>query len=100
MIVELSDSSVTDDRSRSPITHVRAAPLTDVIAIHFPDQKALREHRARAYKNVHPHDDLLRVSPELFRPEDRSEVSIDSPHPGQRRPIGRPLTAFEEPSAR
>mgnify|MGYP000961374707 CR=1 FL=1 len=79
VIVELSDSSVTDDRSRSPITYVRAAPLTDVIAIHFPDQKALREHRARAYKNVHPHDDLLRVSPELFRPEDRSEVSIDSP---------------------
>ncbi|MCU7730915.1 hypothetical protein ODJ79_44985 [Actinoplanes sp. KI2] len=43
-----------------------AIPLSEVIAIHLPDERALREHQARRYKNVHPHDDLLKVSPDLF----------------------------------
>jgi hypothetical protein len=79
VVLELSHSAVADQQVGVPITYLRAAALTDVIAIHFPDQKALREHRARAYKNVHPHDDLLRVSPELFRAEDRLDLTISAP---------------------
>lgn len=48
------------------ITYVRAALLSDVTAIHFPDQRSVREHRARTYGNVHAHDELLRVTPDLF----------------------------------
>lgn len=79
VIVELSLSVIADQHAGTPVKYLRAAALTDVIAIHFPDQKALREHRARAYKNVHPHDDLLRVSPELFRSEDPLDLAIDPP---------------------
>lgn len=41
-------------------------PWSSVRGIHFPTDVALREHLARAYANIHRHDDLLRVSPELF----------------------------------
>lgn len=44
-----------------------AIPLADVTAIHLPDESSLREHLARPYSNVHPHENLLRVSPELFQ---------------------------------
>ena len=37
------------------------------MAIHLPSERDLREHRARGYSNVHPHDQLLRVTPELFQ---------------------------------
>lgn len=53
---------VTDDG----VLYFRAVRIADAKAIHFPDDRSLREHRARAYGNVHPHDALLRVTPELF----------------------------------
>ena len=37
-------------------------PFSRVTAIHFPDQKSLREHQARPYANLHPHEGLLRVA--------------------------------------
>ncbi|MCL2541320.1 MAG: hypothetical protein FWE71_02535 [Nocardioidaceae bacterium] len=58
--------------------YLRAAKISDARAIHFPDERSLREHRARLYGNVHPHDDLLRVTPELFS-GDGVEVAIASP---------------------
>jgi hypothetical protein len=43
-----------------------ALPFSDVTAIHLPTERSLREHLARRYKNVHPHEELLRVTPKLF----------------------------------
>lgn len=48
------------------VVFVAAVPLSQATAIHFRDQKTLREHRARNFSNVHPHDDLVRVTPHLF----------------------------------
>jgi hypothetical protein len=39
----------------------------------------MREHRARGYRNVHSHDELLRVSPELFASTADPDVTIESP---------------------
>lgn len=52
--------------SRGGIELVHAVPFSRVTAIHLPDEKSHREHLARRYKNIHPHDHLLQVSPELF----------------------------------
>lgn len=43
-----------------------AIPFTRVVAVHFPDERALREHHARPYANIAPVDQLFRISPELF----------------------------------
>ncbi|MDF6103642.1 hypothetical protein [Gordonia hongkongensis] len=43
-----------------------AIPFTRVVAVHFPDERALREHYARPYANIAPADHLFRISPELF----------------------------------
>lgn len=58
--------------------YIRAAKVADARAIHFPDERSLREHRARVYGNVHPHGDLLRVTPDLFS-GDGVEAAIASP---------------------
>lgn len=50
-------------------TVVGSVPLRRATAIHVPDEQSLREHRARPYNNIYPHDDLLRVTPELFAAE-------------------------------
>ncbi len=61
--------------SGGPVVYVPAIALSDAVAIHLPSERDVREHRARGYSNVHPHDGLLRVSPELFQ----SDVSDDGP---------------------
>jgi hypothetical protein len=45
-------------------------PISQVVAIHLPSAESLREHTARPYANTHPHQDLLRVTPELFTEDD------------------------------
>lgn len=52
-----------------PVVFVPAVALSMAVAIHLPSERDLREHRARGYSNVHAHDELLRVSPELFDSE-------------------------------
>jgi hypothetical protein len=49
-----------------PAVYVPAVALSEAIAIHFREERDLREHRARGYSNVHPHEDLLKVTPALF----------------------------------
>lgn len=51
----------------SPVFLTRAVPFSAVTAIHLPDDKSMREHLARRYNNVHPHEHLLTVSPQLFQ---------------------------------
>ena len=82
VLVELSESVLSGREPDSSVTYVRAAALSDVVAIHFREEKSLREHRAREYNNVHPHDDLLRVSPELFESASGVEFSIGTPENG------------------
>lgn len=80
VLLQLSQSVAKDPREwDNRMTYVRAASLSDVIAIHFRDSKSLREHRARRYSNVHPHDDLLRVTPELFASASHVEFEVKAP---------------------
>ncbi|MGW0329053.1 hypothetical protein [Nocardia sp. NPDC003183] len=79
VLVELSESVLNGQQLDDPVVYARAAAMADVVAIHFRDEKSLREHRARRYGNVFPHEDLLRVSPELFSSEADAEVVIASP---------------------
>lgn len=63
---------------------VTAFPFARVTAVHLPDEASLREHLARRYANVHTHDELLRVSPDLFggtasRDDLRSSVTEPTP---------------------
>jgi hypothetical protein len=80
VLVEFSGDAGTREGSvpTDDVVYLHAAKIADARAIHFPDERSLREHRARVYGNVHPHDDLLRVTPKLFS-GDGSEVAIASP---------------------
>ncbi|OZC48459.1 hypothetical protein CH289_18885 [Rhodococcus sp. RS1C4] len=61
------------------MVYVPALPLSWAVAIHFRDERDLREHRARTYANVHLHDALLRVSPALFTGESSQEAPFTPP---------------------
>jgi hypothetical protein len=78
VLIELA-TSVLDDDVAAPVRYIRAATLADVKGIHFRDAKSLREHRARGYSNVHTHDELLYVSPELFEAPSPCVVDFDPP---------------------
>lgn len=56
-------------KSEGRVVFVPAVALSEAVAIHLPTERDLREHRARGYSNVHAHDELLRVTPELFDSE-------------------------------
>ncbi|MFJ5989262.1 hypothetical protein [Lentzea sp. NPDC092896] len=61
-----------------PAVFVRAVALAEAIAIHFRDERDLREHAARGYSNVHPHDHLLKVTPALFADGSSSIIAAPS----------------------
>ena len=63
-LLELAPDSVPGPVA--PVALVGAVPFDDVVALHLPDETSMREHLARRYNNIHPHDDLLKVSPDLF----------------------------------
>ncbi len=73
---ELSGLCRADDGGEA---FVPAVALADVVKIHFPDEKSLRQHRARPFGNVHPHDELLLVSPELFESVVDSAPDFNAP---------------------
>ncbi|MFE3318154.1 hypothetical protein [Nocardia sp. NPDC059195] len=79
VLIEVSESVLNGQQLDGPVAYARAAAMADVVAIHFRDEKSLREHRARRYENVFPHEDLLRVSPELFSAEPDAEIVIAAP---------------------
>lgn len=62
---DVAGRSMSDDS----VVFVHAIAFSQAVAIHLPSERDLREHRARGYGNVHAHDDLLRVTPELFGSE-------------------------------
>lgn len=75
-------SSLQDQRSTDDIVYEPAIRLADATTIHLPDEKARREHRAREYANIHPHDDLLKVTPKLFS-GDGVDALVTPPGPAQ-----------------
>ncbi len=79
VLLELSDEVLEGHQCAGSIAYVNAVPFSKVSAIHFPNEKALREHRARGYKNVQAHDDLLRVTPDLFCGKTPEETVIAPP---------------------
>lgn len=64
---------------KNPVVYVPALALSQAVAIHFREERDLREHRARGYKNIHPHDDLQKVSPDLFSGEVAGELLLTPP---------------------
>lgn len=79
VLLEVPESVLRGQHFHASVTYVRALRLSDVVAIHFREMKSLREHRAHRYSNVHPHDDLLRVSPELFPSSSDVEFFFQAP---------------------
>lgn len=79
VLVELSEDALIGQRLDGRVVYSRAVALADVKAIHFRDEKSLREHRSRRYGNVFPHESLLQISPELFSAESDAEVVIAAP---------------------
>lgn len=78
VLVEFPPDVLGKVKSDAPIVYVPAVALSEAVAIHLPSERDLREHSARGYSNVHPHDQLLRVTPELFQ-SDASDVVTLSP---------------------
>ncbi len=67
VLVEFPIDILAKVKSDSAVVYVPAVALSEAVAIHLPSVRDLREHRARGYNNIHPHDQLLRVTPELFQ---------------------------------
>lgn len=67
VLVEFPIDILEKVKSDAPIAYAPAVAMSSAVAIHLPSYRDLREHRAHAYSNIHPHDQLLRVTPELFQ---------------------------------
>ena len=66
VLIEFPGDVVDAEPQRLPVAYLPAIALSRTVAVHFRDEHELRRHRARAYENVHPHEELLKVTPELF----------------------------------
>ncbi|MFC7958859.1 hypothetical protein [Rhodococcoides kroppenstedtii] len=78
VLVEFPPGILGQAMADAPVVYVPAVALSEAVAIHLRSERDLREHRTRVYGNVHPHDELLRVTPELFG-SDSSAQSVISP---------------------
>lgn len=81
VLMELTADVLHGRPADGPVIYLQAAPLTHLVAIHFRDEKTLREHRSRTYSNVFPHHHLLRVTPGLFTEKPGPELTIAPPPP-------------------
>lgn len=79
VIVEFPRGALGKSGPTEPVVYVAAMALAGAIAIHFPSERDLREHRARSYSNIHAHDDLLQVTPELFAADPGEPVTLQAP---------------------
>lgn len=79
VLIELSEEALRGRPADGSVIYLPAAQFTDVKAIHFRDKRSLREHQARNYGNVHPHDHLLVLSPELFESDTYVDIAIEPP---------------------
>lgn len=81
VLIEFPPSACRFGVTAGGAIYMRALRLAEATVIHFPDSRSLREHRARMYSNVHPHYDLLHVTPELFSGTG-CDVAIEAPEAG------------------
>lgn len=79
VLIEFPLSVAAKTQLSAPVIYVPALALSEAVAIHFREGRDLREHRARGYKNVHPHDELLKVTPHLFAGDVSGEVVLAPP---------------------
>lgn len=66
VIIEFPLSVAGEQPLDVPVVYVPAVGLAEAIAIHLREERDVREHGARGYSNVHPHEDLLKVSAAQF----------------------------------
>lgn len=81
VLVEFPLDVLGNVKSDASIVYVPAVALSEAVAIHLPSERDLREHRARGYSNVHPHDHLLRVTPELFQSGASDVITLSPARP-------------------
>ncbi|WP_216693736.1 hypothetical protein [Dietzia psychralcaliphila] len=79
VIIEFAYSVANLAASRESVVYLPAVALSDAKAIHFPALRDLRAQQARRYRNVHADEELLRVSPELFRSGLVDELTLAPP---------------------
>lgn len=79
VLVEFPLDVLGKTKSDAPVVYVPAVALSQAVAIHLPSERDLREHRARGYSNVHPHEALLRVTPDLFQSAASDSATILRP---------------------
>lgn len=81
VIIEFPLDVVGKVKPDGPVVYMPAVALSEAVAIHLPSERDQREHRARGYSNVHPHDDLLRVTPGLFHNDASNSTTLNPPIP-------------------
>lgn len=81
VLVEFPLDVLGNAKSDDPIVYVPAVALSEAVAIHLASERDLRGHRARGYRNVHPHDQLLRVTPELFQSDASDVITLNPASP-------------------
>lgn len=79
VLIEFPTNVVKKAELKASVVYVPALALSQGVAIHFREERDVREHCARGYKNIHPHDELLRVTPELFAGDFHGEVALNAP---------------------
>ncbi|HXH78424.1 hypothetical protein [Nocardioides sp.] len=79
VLIEFPVSVVKTAELKASVVYLPALALSQAVAIHFREERDLREHRARGYKNVHPHDELLKVTPDLFAGDGHGQVVLTAP---------------------
>lgn len=82
VLIEFAASVVKKAQLTAPVVYVPALTLSQAIAIHFREERDAREHRARGYNNIHPHDELLHVTPQLFEGDSSGRVALTPPGEG------------------
>lgn len=79
VLVEFPLSVVKKAELKAQVVYLPALALSQAVAIHFREEGDLRDHLARGYQNIHSHEDLLRVTPELFANDDLGDVVLNAP---------------------
>ena len=82
VVVEFPIEAVGKWNSEDSVVCVPAVALSEAVAIHLRSERELREHRARGYSNIHSHDKLLQVTPELFDSEAADPHTFTPPGAG------------------
>ncbi len=76
VLLELDASVLNDEAQDAPIVYVRSVLLAQVKAIHFKDDKSLRNHRSKRFDNIHSVDNLCRIDSDLFDGASGDDIEV------------------------